>query len=104
MKAGCSDARCAVHGGLKTRGRTLVGRLRNARMAKTATLETERKHYLSKYQRYEKRRTRVKVHNPDCIGARQGDWVRAVECRPLSKTKRFVVVEKIEVSHATDKG
>ena len=102
IKTHCSDARCAVHGALKTRGRTVVGMLINARMTKTATLETERRHYLAKYQRYERRRTRLKVHNPDCINAKSGDMVKAAECRPLSKTKKFVVIEKIGGTHATN--
>jgi small subunit ribosomal protein S17 len=28
-----------------------------------------------------------------CIGAKEGDTVVIAECRPLSKTKSFVVVE-----------
>ena len=58
-------------------------------------MEFERRFYLSKFERYEKRRTKIKAHNPPCINAREGDIVRIHECRPLSKTKHFVIVEKI---------
>ena len=62
-------------------------------MQKTAIVEWERKQFLSKYERYEKRRSRVKAHSPSCIGAQDGDIVKIMECRPLSKTKNFVIVE-----------
>ncbi|HEX54578.1 MAG TPA: 30S ribosomal protein S17, partial [Candidatus Altiarchaeales archaeon] len=31
-----------------------------------------------------------------CINARTGDRVRIMECRKLSKTVNFVVIEKLE--------
>ena len=39
----------------------------------------------------------MKVHNPDCINAKEGDLVGVVECRPLSKTKNFVIIRKLGV-------
>ncbi len=86
----------------KTRGRTFVGTIVSAKMRKTATLEFDRVLLIPKYQRYEKRRTRLKVHNPDEISAKEGDKVRVMECRPLSKTKHFVIIEKIEEKNATN--
>nr|AJS12432.1 30S ribosomal protein S17P [uncultured archaeon] len=80
-------------GGLSLRGRSFVGTVISSKMQKTVTVEWERKHYLKKYERYERRRSRVKAHNPESINAREGDVVKIVECRPLSKTKNFVVVE-----------
>jgi len=38
--------------------------------------------------------SRITAHNPPCIAARRGEKVKIAECRPLSKTKSFVVVEK----------
>jgi len=87
---------------LTTRGRTLVGTIVSAKMRKTATLEFDRVVFIPKYQRYEKRRTKLKVHNPDEIGAKEGDKVRIIECRPLSKTKHFVIVEKLGGENATN--
>ena len=48
---------------------------------------------LDKYERFEKRSTRIAAHIPDCINGKTGDSVKIMECRPLSKTKKFVVVE-----------
>ena len=66
-------------------------------MRKTAAIEFNRLHFLKKYERYEKRRTKLKVHNPECINAKDGDIVRIMECRPLSKTKNFVIIEKLGI-------
>ncbi len=46
-----------------------------------------------KYNRYIKKRTKLKAHNPSCVNANKGDVVTIMECRPLSKTKKFVVLE-----------
>ena len=92
-KAKCDDDNCPFHGKLKCRGRTFVGTIISAKMQKTATVSWERRHFLKKYERYEKRKSKVKAHNPACINAHDGDIVKIMECRPLSKTKNFVIVE-----------
>ena len=89
----CNDQNCPLHGSLRTRGRSFVGTIISAKMQRTAIVEWGRRHYLKKYERYEKRRSKIKVHNPDCINAKEGDLVKIIECRPLSKTKNFVIVE-----------
>ena len=91
----CKDSKCPFHGNLSVRGRHFTGTLVSTKMRKTAVVEFGRLHFLPKYERYEKRRTRLKVHNPECINAKDGDIVRIVECRPLSKTKNFVIIHKI---------
>lgn len=78
---------------LSTRGRTFTGKVVSNKMAKTVTVEWERKKYVPKYQRYEKRRTRVKAHDP--MGLQIGDMVEIVETRPISKTKNFLVTKKL---------
>ena len=92
-KGKCEDENCPFHGNLKCKGRTFTGTVISSRMQKTVTVEWEWKHYLKKYERYEKRRSRVKSHNPDCINANEGNIVKIIECRPLSKTKNFVIIE-----------
>lgn len=92
----CDDKNCPFHGKLKIRGRVMSGEIVSAKMRRTAVFNIERRHYLPKYERHEKRRTRLKVHNPDCISVKLGDKVRIAECRPLSKTKKFVIIEKIK--------
>lgn len=90
----CSnDPKCPWHGGLKVRGRTFKGTVTSALMAHTVTVEWPRMVKIKKFKRYSKERTKVKAHNPDCINAKKGDIVTIIECRPLSKTKKFTVVE-----------
>jgi len=92
-KRECDDDNCPFHGNLSCRGRVFIGTIISVKMSKTAIVEWERKQFLSKYERYEKRRSRVKAHNPACIDARNGAIVKIMECRPLSKTKNFVIIE-----------
>ncbi len=84
-----------MHGSIRTRGRTFVATVLSARAQNTAIVEWERSYYVPKYERYERRRTKINVHNPECINAKPGDIVRISECRPISKTKHFVITEKL---------
>ncbi|HER54639.1 MAG TPA: 30S ribosomal protein S17, partial [Candidatus Bathyarchaeota archaeon] len=36
------------------------------------------------------------AHCPPCLDVKAGDKVRLAECRPISKTVGFVVIEKLE--------
>ncbi len=94
--AECNDPKCPVHGHLKVRGRGFTGKVMSAKMQRSITLEIERKFLIKKYHRYEKRYTKITAHNPPCIDAKEGDIVEVKECRPLSKTKAFVVIKKFE--------
>ena len=94
----CDDVNCPQHGSVSVRGRIFEGKIIAAKMHRTATFELERRHYIPKYQRYEKRRTVIKAHNSECIGAKEGDLVRIQECRPLSKTKKFVITHILRVA------
>jgi small subunit ribosomal protein S17 len=94
--ADCNDKNCPLHGTLSLRGRAFVGKVISAKSAKTVTVEWERQKFLRKYERYEKRRTRVKAHSPLCLNAKEGNYVKIKECRPISKTKKFTVVEIID--------
>jgi len=91
----CNDNICPFHGSLKCRGKIFTGVVISTKMQRTVTVEFERRAFLPKYERYEKRRTRIKAHNPRCIGAKDGDVVKISECRPLSKTKNFVIIENL---------
>ena len=68
----CKDAKCPFHGSLTVRGRQLTGTIVSTKMRKTAVIEFDRLYFLPKYERYEKRRTKLKVHNPECISAKDG--------------------------------
>ncbi len=96
-ESACSDRDCPFHGTLKVRGRQFTGTVVSAKMQKTASVEWEWRQYIKKYQRYAKRTTRIKAHNPSCIDAREGELVMVIETRPLSKSKNFVIVQKVGV-------
>ncbi|MGC9058687.1 MAG: 30S ribosomal protein S17 [Candidatus Nanoarchaeia archaeon] len=93
---GCGDKNCPFHGSLRTRGKVFEGVVKNAKMYRTATIEWSYLHYLPKYERYEKRYTKIKAHVPACMSVKAGDFVKVAECRPLAKTVSFVVIEKLE--------
>ena len=89
----CDDPNCPFHGTLPVRGKVLEGIVVSDRMPKTVIVRRDYLHYIPKYERYERRHSRIPAHNPPCINAKVGDKVRIAECRPLSKTKHFVVIE-----------
>lgn len=78
---------------VKLHGKEFVGTVISDKATKTVTVEWERRVLLKKYERYERKYSRVYAHNPATMNARTGDIVRIKETRPLSKTKNFVVVE-----------
>lgn len=92
----CNDRNCPFHGELPVRGRVLEGVVVSAKMDKTVIVQRDYLHYVPKYKRYERRRSRIPSHNPPCIDAKEGDRVKIAECRPISKTVSFVVIEKLE--------
>jgi small subunit ribosomal protein S17 len=89
----CQDDRCPFHGSLKVRGRLLSGKAVSTAGKGFAVVEMEYLHMVPKFNRGERRRSRVSAHIPPCIEVREGDAVTLGECRPLSKTISFVVVE-----------
>ena len=91
----CDDPNCPFHGKLPVRGKILEGNVVSSKMSSTVIVERNYLHYVPKYERYERRRSRTPAHNPICINAKKGDKVKIAECRPLSKTKHFVVIEKM---------
>ena len=92
-KKECQDDRCPFHGRLKVRGRLLTGRAVSTAGKGFAVVEMEYLHMVPKFNRGERRRSRVSAHVPPCIEVQDGDSVTLGECRPLSKTISFVVVE-----------
>ncbi len=95
-KKTCDDLNCPFHGELSVRGRVLEGTVVSAKMDKTVIVERDYLSYISKFKRYERRRSRIPSHKPPCIDLKEGDRVTIAESRPISKTVVFVVVEKIE--------
>ncbi len=75
--------------------RTIQGRVVSNKMQKTVTVLLERSVKHGMYGKYGRLSTKVHAHdeNGEC---REGDLVRIAECRPLSKTKNWKVVEIVE--------
>jgi len=89
----CTDRACPFHGHLKVRGQVLTGRIVSAKMEHSVVVERELLHYNNKFERYERRTRRYSARLPSCLSGKAGDEVRIMECRPLSKTISFCVVE-----------
>ena len=92
----CDDPNCPFHGTLSVRGQIIDGVVATVKMNKTVVVERQYMKYVQKYERYEKRSGRYSAHCPACLGIKAGDKVRIAECRPISKTVAYVVVEKVE--------
>lgn len=82
-----------------TRGRKIevVGRVVSDKMQKTVAVEVFRTVRHEKYGKYLKISSVFKAHDEKEI-AKAGDLVRICETRPLSRTKRWKVVEVVEAA------
>lgn len=89
----CVDAHCFVHGRLPTRGAVVEGKVVSDKGKRTIVVERHLVMKVPKYERYSRTSSRISAHNPDCIHAQEGDTVRIAECRKISKTKAWTVVE-----------
>jgi small subunit ribosomal protein S17 len=78
---------------INPRGRIFTGTVTSSKMQKSARVEWDRKFPIKKYERYEKRRSSVIAHVPENIEVKEGDQVTIQECRPLSKTKNFIIIK-----------
>ncbi|MBU5575279.1 MAG: 30S ribosomal protein S17 [Candidatus Aenigmatarchaeota archaeon] len=94
-KNNCLDIKCPWHGVLPVRGRVLLGKVVKSKSQKTVVVERDYNLFIKKYERFERRKSKIFAYNPQCINAKEGDIVKIAECRPLSKTKSFVVVCKL---------
>ncbi|KAJ1987619.1 40S ribosomal protein S11-B [Dimargaris cristalligena] len=88
------DKKCPFTGNVSIRGRILTGTVMSTKMNRTVIVRRDYLHYISKYNRYEKRHKNVAAHMSPCfVGVAVGDSVTIGECRPLSKTVRFNVLK-----------
>ena len=71
--------------------RQLIGHVIPSKMEKTIVVQVERKFPHPTYNKYVKRTSKYYVHDPE-NKCKDGDLVRIVESRPLSKLKRWRVV------------
>ncbi len=80
--------------------RTLTGLVVSDKMEQTIVVLVERRVRHPKYQKIVRRSTKIHAHNPDNT-ARQGDVVVVKECRPISRTKTWMlesIKEKAEIA------
>ena len=75
--------------------KTRIGVVTSNKMAKTITVAVERKVKHPMYGKFLKKTTRFHAHDEknECS---IGDTVKIMESRPLSKTKRWRLVEVVE--------
>ncbi len=75
--------------------RAVMGSVVSDKMDKTVTVLIERRVKHPLYKKYIRRSTKLHAHdeNNEC---REGDTVTIEECRPISKSKSWRVVEVLE--------
>jgi len=81
---------------ISTRGMIFTGAVVSRKADKTAVVSIDYLRKVPKFERVEKRRTKLHVHVPDGMEVKEGDSVKFVECRKLSKTKSHVVTEVLK--------
>ena len=72
-----------------------VGRVVSTKMQKTVVVAIEWRRVHRLYKKSVRRVTRFKVHDEHSVST-EGDLVRIRETRPLSKDKRWRIVEVVE--------
>ena len=75
--------------------KTRVGIVVSDKMDKTITIAIERKVPHPIYRKYFKKTTKLMAHD-EKSECRVGDKVKAMETRPLSKNKRWRIIEIVE--------
>ena len=78
--------------------RRMEGVVSSNKMQKTVSVEITRTFRHSVYKKVVHKTHRVKAH--DELGCNEGDRVKIVESRPMSRTKRWVVEEILERAEA----
>ena len=89
----CDDKNCPFHGSLSIRGKLFEGKVIKSKAKKTTVVQKELPVYISKFKRYARSKNTIHAHIPDCIQVKDGNNVLAAECRPISKSVSFVVIE-----------
>jgi len=93
-KEDCNSIKCPFHGNLPVRGRIFKGKIISDKSKNSVVVAWDYFNFISKYERYERKKTRILAHKPSCVKAEVGDTVTVAECRPISKKKSFVVLAR----------
>lgn len=75
--------------------KTLIGKVVSAKMAKTIVVQVERQRAHPLYRRVVSRSKKFYAHDEKDV-ARLGDFVKIEETRPLSKLKRWRLMEVVK--------
>ncbi len=81
--------------------RVLTGRVKSDKMDKTRVVEIPRRVRHPKYGKFIRQRTVCYVHDENNESS-YGDTVKIIESRPLSRKKRWLLVEVVEKSREVD--
>ncbi|MHA1272832.1 MAG: 30S ribosomal protein S17 [Promethearchaeota archaeon] len=97
-KRECNDKKCPFHGTTRIRGKITQGVVVSKKAKNTVIIRQDYVQFIKKYQRYERRNSRLACHLPECLRyeINVGDLVRVGETRKLSKTKSFIVLDKLK--------
>lgn len=82
-------------GAPRGRRKTVVGTVVSDRMQKTVVVTVERVYRHPDYDKLVRHRTRVKAHD-EANACKMGDRVLLMETRPLSRDKRWRVVQIVQ--------
>jgi len=75
--------------------RTLTGKVISNKMDKSITVLIERRVQHPIYGKFIRKSTKLHAHDEKNV-CKEGDIVKIAECRPLSKTKAWVLVAVVE--------
>jgi small subunit ribosomal protein S17 len=81
--------------------RILEGQVVSDKTDKTITVLVERRFMNPMYKKYVKRSTKYAAHDEN-NQFKTGDRVRIIECRPISKTKRWTVLTTDEATKSAN--
>ena len=81
------------NGTLSIRGKIFEGTVINAKANGTIVIQKESPIYFKKFKRFGRSKNKIHAHVPSNINVEEGDYVIAAECKPISKSVSFVVVE-----------
>ena len=92
VEEAAAPAKSAESGSERHQRKTRVGMVISDKMNKTIVVEVVRRVPHPRYKKIIKQTTRLYAHDEE-QKAKAGDRVKVMECRPLSKKKRWRLVE-----------
>ena len=79
----------------RERRKILVGRVTSDKMDKTVVVQVERLKQHRRYGKILRFHNKYKVHD-EKNSAKEGDMVKIIESKPISKEKRWALIEVLE--------